>query len=213
DGAKGGGLGSCKPVYYQCGKTIEFGRYKATESGTVQPIEWIIIDRDGDKALVLSSKIIEIRPFNSLYENTSWDQSEIRQWLAGDFYDEAFTEEEKSRVLRSKLINGKADGVHGVMNDVIFAPTEDYVFLLSGAEVKQYLVGERIICAQATEYVKGKNVPSVIAGNYRWWGRSMGINATTACVIDYNWINGYGEFVNSAGVGIRPAMWINLGAR
>lgn len=206
-------IGGMKPVYYQCGKALEMGRYKMSQSGAPGTIEWTIIDREGDNALVLSTKIIEIMTFNNLYENTSWDQSSIRGWLEDEFYANSFTDEEKEHILVTRNENGKSDGVHGVMTDNIFAPTDDKIFLLSGKEVNKYLVGERLIRAEATEYVKGQNVPSVIRDNYRWWGRSMGINASTACVIDYNWVNGYGEFVNSAGVGVRPAMWIKLGAR
>lgn len=198
------------PVYYSCGKTLTMGSFRASAKGAPGGILWTVIDREDDKALVLAENVLDIRPFNEAYENTSWENCTMRQWLDEEFYEGSFTDDEKERILPSRIKNGKADGVHGTIPDDIYRDTFDRVFLLSADEVKYYLIGSSGIKAGATDYVRAKNVPSAIAGKYRWWGRSMGINGSNACVVDYSWVNGYGENVNSGGIGVRPAMWIRI---
>ena len=198
------------PVYYSCGKRLELGEFKASGQGIPGKVSWMVIDRDEDKALLLACDVLEIMPFNDAYENTSWENCSLRQWLDDAFYEGAFTEAEKERILPSRIKNGKADGVHGTVPEDIYRDTFDRVFLLSADEVKYYLTGSSAIKAGATDYVKAQDVPSAIGGRYRWWGRSMGINGSNACVVDYSWVNGYGENVNSGGIGVRPAMWIKV---
>lgn len=204
------GQGQAPLVYYSCGRTVEMGSFASTSRGVPEPLTWTVIDREDDRALLLSACVLEILPFNHFYENVSWENSSLRQWLEEDFYEHAFTDAENERILPTRLKNGKADGVHGTVPEEIYKDTFDRIFLLSADEVKLYLSGSTAIRAGATDYVRAKNVPSAIRDNYRWWGRSMGINGSNACVVDYSWVNGYGENVNSDGIGVRPAMWIQL---
>ena len=198
------------PVYYSCGKHLELGQFKASAGGAPGKIRWMVVSREEDRALLLACDVLEILPFNDVYENTSWENCSLRQWLDEEFYETAFTEAEKEKILPARIKNGKADGVHGTIPEDIYRDTFDRVFLLSADEVKYYLTGSSAIKAGATDYVKAQDVPSAIGGRYRWWGRSMGINGSNACVVDYSWVNGYGENVNSGGIGVRPAMWIKV---
>ena len=51
------------------GNYVEFGSYSQTSSGTDDtPIEWLVLARDGDKALLISKCALDRRPYNELYK-------------------------------------------------------------------------------------------------------------------------------------------------
>ena len=71
-------------------------------------IDWIVLDLQCNKALLLSEKILEYRKFDSSVN--IWEQSEINKYLNGEFYNK--------------------------LNDR--AKIEGNIFLLSVDEVKKY---------------------------------------------------------------------------
>ena len=64
-------------------------------------------------------------------EGVTWENSSIRKWLNNDFYEAAFTDEEKAAIVESTLVNKIDDE-----NDESY--TVDKVFLLSLSEVEKY---------------------------------------------------------------------------
>ncbi len=109
------------------GERFNFGRWQGEE------IEWVCLeepDRYGC-VLALSTHGLEFgRPFDSRgweSPHITWEESEIRSWLNGEFYQNAFTSAEKKRIVTNFSANS-------VGND-----TWDNVFLLSVEEVNRYL--------------------------------------------------------------------------
>ena len=87
--------------------TIKFGKYEQDnnlENGP-EDIEWIIVQIKNDKKSVtlMSKYILDYMEYqHDDIEDKTWETSDIRKFLNGDFYDEAFNEEEKARVVLVK---------------------------------------------------------------------------------------------------------------
>lgn len=84
-------------------KEITLGKYEQdnnTDNGS-EAIEWIVLETDGDKALILSKKILDCKPFNKGFAECTWETSSLREWLNSDFLNSAFTESEQARILES----------------------------------------------------------------------------------------------------------------
>ena len=115
------------------GDIIEFGSYEQDDkfSNGKEPIEWIVLSREGDSLLVLSRYALDMLMYNSAFKSTTWEECTLRKWLNGTFYNTAFTKKEKAMVKTvtltqhtnptSKISGGNA--------------TKDNVFLLTAADV------------------------------------------------------------------------------
>lgn len=92
-------------VSYSVGDVVEFGNYEQddNESNGTEPIEWIVLDTDGSKALLLS-KYVLAEDFYDLDSNsqTSWYTSDLFQWLNSNFKNEVFSDEEKGQIVNSE---------------------------------------------------------------------------------------------------------------
>ena len=182
------------------GDYVKFGNYPQTSSGGVQPIEWQVLARENNKMLVISKYGLEARRFDSFdSRSNNWSNSEIRKWLNGEFYNRAFTEQEK------KLIKGSS------FFENLFGGVVDKVFLLSKEEAEKYFVNNEARKCKATEYAV-KNGAYVVDNGYScWWLRSPNFNYGNSVY----YVNGDGDVLNdcyviSSYLLARPALWINL---
>jgi len=65
----------------EAGYIIKFGDYS-----------WKVLDVQNDKALVLCENVTEIRQYNKIFIDVTWETRSLRQYLNGDFYDRFRTE-------------------------------------------------------------------------------------------------------------------------
>ena len=156
-------------------------------------MEWIVLAREGDKALLLSKDCIEERAFHEELKPVTWEACSLRSYLNGQWYDETFTEVEKAKILTTNV--NHSDGICGASggND-----TEDIVFLLSVNEVEQYV------------YSNHDRIAEFNSESHEWWLRSPGNFCSFAVVRRDGGIYSVGWEVDSACGGIRPAIWIKL---
>ena len=143
--------------------TVTFGSYPQSDAtgATKDPIEWIVLNRDGNRALLLSKYKLDRRKYNDIKEDTTWERSTIRSWLNNTFYSSAFTDNEKLKVINVNIINN--DNVRFGTNGG--EDTYDKVFLLSIDEVNRYLKNNTMRDTLKTNYSKV---------NSGWWLRSSG---------------------------------------
>ena len=181
------------------GDYIKFGSYSQTSSGQKQPIEWQVLAKENNKMLVISRYGLDAKRFDS--SSNVWSNSEIRKWLNGDFYNEAFSEQEKKSINLSNL------------SDV---GTSDNVFLLSREEAEKYFSNNAERRCKATEYAV-KNGAHVADSSYgdnagysHCWLRSPDPYSDDYVYLVFN--GGYINFNSVFNVHIlaRPALWINL---
>ena len=117
-------------------ETIKFGQYPQLDnnSDNIEPIEWIVLDKQGNKILLFSKYILDCKFYNDAFWGCTWEDCSLRKWLNDDFYNKAFNNSEQKKIQDMTVINNDNEDydVEGG-NDTI-----DKIFCLSIDEVKTY---------------------------------------------------------------------------
>ncbi len=196
---------AASPALGKGGDTVKLGSYIL--SGNSSPIEWIVLTREDDRALLLSKNVLEAMPYNSERDEVTWEICSLRKWLKNSFYADAFTPSEQECILLAKNTNDNNPDYRTKGGNV----TLDKVFLLSAKELKAY---SKIICAYSavgTEHAKESGLRVSESGKLWWWLRTPGFNNRSAVSCDTNGNADYnGEGVANNGIGVRPAVWVNI---
>lgn len=191
------------------GDTIVFGSYEQdndTENGT-EPIEWLVLAREGDRILVISAYALDAQIYNSDYTDIRWETCYIRSWLNGTFLPQAFSEEEISMIPTVTVVPD-VDPIHDLPQE---NATEDQVFLLSVTEVNKYFNSIQARACRGTEYCYAQRAYRAYSGYCWWWVRSPGSYRDAAYVSAVGSVCWAGHSVFHDLRGIRPAMWIDVG--
>ena len=142
---------------YHVGDSVILGKYEQdgnSENGA-EDIEWIVLDVNGLKVLLVSKYALESMPFNTVSGETSWETSSVRTWLNGGFIEDAFSETERGYLISSSIENKdyyigitetgilKANNTGKGLKEITAhttggAITIDKVFLLSVDEANAY---------------------------------------------------------------------------
>lgn len=125
---------------FSVGQYVKFGMYRQTESPkNNEPIEWQVLDRDGDNALLLSRSCLDVQGYNE--EACTWETSWLRRWLNGEFLNTAFSAKEQTAILLTDVDNSAGQGNPKYSEEHVDSGnnTQDKVFLLSYAEANKYL--------------------------------------------------------------------------
>ena len=122
---------------------------------------------------------------------------------------------QRQGIIKEVKLQNKKNAIKGTPggND-----TTDKVFCLSLDEVAEYFADDKDRVAIPTEYAKSKVLKEDMdyfldesSGGGRWRLRSPGrIDEHAADVFGSGWVYPFGSPVDGDGVGIRPALWINL---
>lgn len=159
-------------------RTILFGHFR-NEGG--DPIEWQVLCEDKETLLVVTARNVAHRCFDEEYQ--TWAKSDIRNWLNGEFYDQAFSADEK-RCIRPTEVEVFA------WEGSVVEQTEDAVFLLSMKEANVYFASD------ASRYHENT-----------FWLRDRGVCDSTAILALQNGV--FDAYANThSSYGIRPAMRI-----
>jgi len=191
------------------GDIITLGHYEQdnnTANGA-EEIQWIVLEVQDGKALVISKYALDSREYNLGFSGTSWGTSQIRQWLNADFMGEAFTEEEQEGIIETTVVNhgNELYGTVGGNN------TQDRLFFLSVDEAEEYFALDEERTGMPTAYAIAKGIAVKENGECYWWLRTPGdLQHKAAGVggggsIDYD-----GAITDYRMGGVRPAMWIEL---
>lgn len=194
----------------KAGNSVTFGSYTFGENDAItEDITWYVLEEKDGKLLLLCEQILNAVSFDKEWNDTSWRNSDIRDWLNNEFYKNAFSDTEKKSI-ESTTVKTAKNETHGTSGG---ADATDKVFLLSIEEAKKYFADNTKRRAKVTDYaaLKGTYVGSDTSnsGYGNWWLRSMGQNAMSASFVSsYGKINSDGKNTNDTSVGIRPAIWI-----
>ena len=174
------------------GSTVHFGDY-----------DWLVLDVQGNKALLLTKEIIEYRPYHTELVDITWEKCTLREYLNGEFYH-SFSTEDKNRIVESSVTNA-ANPEYGTDGG---ASTNDKIFLLSLDEAKYYFPND------AARIVRKNDGSDAF-----WWLRSPGLETILAATVlgsgkqdnTRSGTLGYaGSGVNYDNRGVRPALWLTL---
>ena len=191
------------------------------------PIEWLVLARNGNKALLISRYGLDAQPYNADYTSVTWETCTLRTWLNGTFYNKAFSSAEQAAILTTNVDNSKNQCYSGWSTSG-GNNTQDKVFLLSYAEANKYFGVEYWKNTGARDNVKSRVAPTPYAiaqGAYTsssnmtadsnvagwWWLRSPGSYQSSAAYVSPN-----GSLrdhnVDSGSASVRPALWVNIEA-
>ena len=109
-----------------------------------QPIEWIPVDKIDGKYLLIARDALDYMRFDSENKSVTWAECNLREWLNGEFYNTAFTEEERAAI---------CDFTDPELG------TTDKVFLLSLDESKLIFGLDRYV--DGTDYAKSKGLEDI----------------------------------------------------
>lgn len=180
-------------------------------------IQWRVLSNTDGELFVMAQTILDSRVYNQSNVSSTWETSTMRSWLNSEFYDNAFTIDEKSKIKISELIN--ADNLFNATpggNN-----TSDKLFLLAFDDMVNTAYGFSLGTsanpareAQGTDYSKScglfVNANAPYLGNSYWWLRSPGLSAVTAAYVDKNGNSSNNYSLVVTHVGIRPACRIRL---
>ena len=199
----------------------------------VAPIRWIVLNYE--EYMRGTAKKIEALSYlaiasgvefnNSTEDGNMWETSYMRNWLNEQFYNSAFTSEEKKVVVKTTIGNNITNDYGSSTSDSLERATEDNVYLLSYYEYVQ-ITGEydakKRICSPTDFSLSNMCYKSVGAayatatypdgGACRQWTRSAGALDTWAIYFYGNGSIGNDRLsdVSYSNYGIRPALRISI---
>ena len=210
---------------FTVGNYVTFGEYPQTTAGEdMTPIEWLVLARDGDKALLISRYGLDAQPYNKDHTSVTWETCTLRTWLNGTFYNKAFSSAEQAAILTTSVDNSKyqcysGGSTNGCNN------TQDKVLLLSYAEANKYF-GVTYDNRRNTKSRVAPTAYAIAQGAYadsfrrtadgtaagQWWLRSPGLyhQDYAASVLTDGSFDGHD--VSSDYGSVRPALWVNIEA-
>ena len=214
------------------GDMVTFGSYEqdGNPDNGEEPIEWIVLDVQIGKALLLSRYGLDVQSYNQGWSGVTWETCTLRTWLNSSFLDKAFSAEEQAMIQKTRVRNDLSQGyLYWSSPELSRSPTtggsdtEDKVFLLSYGEANRYLG----VTPEDSDNVKARIAPTAYAISRKawtkkyyltedgheagsWWLRSPGHNfQEDAAVVDCTGALGSCGVYNDGSV-IRPAIWINV---
>ena len=210
------------------GDTVIFGHFaQDNDAGNgKEPIEWIVLDVQDGKALLLSKYGLYAAGYHDSWDECTWETCSLRSWLNDRFLNLAFSEEERSAILTTMVDNSDSQGYDWTLvgdekisggND-----TQDRIFLLSYAEANRYLD----VTIENENNIKSRVAPTAFAitmgaspaGGCRtadgseagwWWLRSPGGCLNSGAGVSPAGSLSYMRAFHKDGI-VRPAFWLDL---
>ena len=196
------------------GSIVTFGHYEQDNSSkTKDGIEWIVLDVQDGKALLLSRWVLDTQQYNRKDQPVTWEKCSLRSWLNREFIKAAFSKEEQKSIVSTVVPNGPEQNSPRYSTDG-GNDTEDRVFLLSYAEAWKYLDTGHARIAAATPYAAKRGATSAGAylvdglGATPWYLRTP---IDTLDRVGFVGISGThsGNGVTVKDIGVRPALWVD----
>lgn len=210
-----------RDVKFAVGSYVTFGEYPQTAEGEdMTPIEWLVLARDGNSALLISRYGLDTKPYNTSDIKVTWSSCTLRTWLNNVFYNKAFSAAEQKAIMTTTVDNSKSQ-CYSDYNTSGGSNTQDKVFLLSYAEANEYFGATYdnsnnmksraaptayAIAHGAYTYFSDKTATDENAG--WWWLRSPGYDRELATAVLTNGSLG-NVYVNDTNT-VRPVIWVNI---
>ena len=187
--------------------------------------EWLVLEKQGDKALLLLKHLIQQNDFkysDYIYVELRWENNPLRAWLNDQYYN-SFSASDRERILLTELENAPSPwyGINGGSD------TKDHIFFLSLWDLVKYFGDSGQLAKGDSEGLttKGKikdqydkaRIATDEAGKKReWMLRTIGWEVGSHLPINYFvsiskkgvvMVFGYGpaDFPQ-----LRPAMWVKI---
>ena len=192
---------------FAVGNYVEFGAYPQTSDSNIKEIEWLVLARNGNSALLISRYSLDAQPYNKGFTSITWENCTLRKWLNETFLNAAFGADEQAAIQSTNVPAGR----NPEYDTNPGSATTDKVFLLSIDEAEKYFSSDDARMCQPTAYAVENGASKHDNGTSLWWLRSPGYFQDLAAFVASVGLVGYpGECVNYDYVCVRPALWVNL---
>ena len=190
----------------EVGDYVFFGAYEQddyTNNGK-ENIEWLVYEVTEDGCIFAISKyVLDMKQYNSTFSSVTWARSKVREWLNDDFYNDAFSDEEKDCLLVSWISSDPDSGVITIGDN---STTLDKVFLMSVDDARTCFGSDIERKCKPTEYSGAKKDDE---GYCSWLLLSPGKSNSFVSYVDSDGsINESGINVNRM-MGVRPTIIID----
>jgi hypothetical protein len=183
-------------------------------------IDWLVLDNQGGKVLLISEQVLEERPYHKEGGDITWEKCSLRKYLNDEFYNRLGAV--KGAVAETRNIDSDNPwyGTRGGNS------TTDKVFLLSLDEVVRYFGDSGDLKNKKRKnydgklesdgwYVHDRFNSARIAKDKKgaacwWWLRSPGYGSDRAAGVNYGGRVGVDGVFVYGDIGVRPALWLNL---
>jgi tetratricopeptide (TPR) repeat protein len=150
--------------------------------------EWILLEYNSHEALLMKKVALSGLAYNDEFQDITWENSTLRQYLNSNFLTETFTEEEKNNIILTDVKNN----VNTTYSTDAGKDTWDYIFLMS-----------------IDEAIKYNSLFPVFKNNS--WLRSPGNSRSSAAFLSVKGtVMDYGYEIASEDLTSRPILWFNL---
>ncbi len=193
--------------------TVFFGRYEQDNNpdNGKETIEWIVLSSNEKESILISKYALYAMSFDR-HNADCWEKSQIREWLNGEFYKNAFSDEEKEDILSVEIEHRGNPYFPGEIREA----TIDNVFLLSAEEAETYFERPELRICTATEYAKSRGMQTGKNDECWWWLRTPGDHSDSTMYVlrtgtiskRGQWNFGYTTYPPSF-VGVRPVIVIS----
>ena len=208
--------GESGPVRFRsAGDIVLLGQYEQDRNigNGPEPIEWIILEMQEGRCLLLSRYGLDAMPYNTASVNITWEQCTLRAWLNGTFLESSFSGEEQAAILLTDVDNSREHCYSGYSTNGGVL-TQDKIFLLSWKEADRYFPGVMAKMCSPTGYAvengawtsDSYTLNGKAAGS--WWLRSPGLEQHDAIRVGN--ISARRDDVSQTRNCVRPALWFNL---
>lgn len=144
------------------GDILYFGTYNE------KPISWKILKTEADKMLLLAEKPIAQKPFNNEIKKVTWETSDLRVWLNGEFA-ESFSLEQKNQIIETKTGNEtdkifllSVDEMDALSKKVMFKTSDEWWTRTASDDGIMYTSPKGWVKAEGDQVVRDKGVrPSI----------------------------------------------------
>ena len=105
--------------------------------GKPEPVEWLVVEKFSDRAVcVISKYVLDAKAFCDGKDMAdSWSGSTLRSWLNGEFYEKAFSDAEKRRILDAEV----HDAGRTLVRDKVFIPCEEEIKAIFGDNLRKWV--------------------------------------------------------------------------
>ena len=186
------------------GDIITFGSYEQDNdlSNGKEPIEWVVLENNEDNVKVISKYILDAVPYHQYNEEVQWKDSTIHEWLNNEFYNAAFSDEEKKKIQP-----------HGELIPHYYEKTWSNVYLWDLYDMVSYY-GGNVGYNENEEYytsskLKAEATPYAIANgceNSYWWLEDTGKSQWGYSAVAVIWESAADTLVQSYFCGARPVI-------
>ncbi len=194
------------------GDIVSFGFYDQdgnAENGS-EAIEWIVLEVEEDRVLLISRYILDAARFANPARSTNYAGSDIRNWLNNDFKESAFSSAQQEVLLSFTVDPGKNESHPAVGQG---QAVEDKVGILSIEQIYHYFPGFSDRQCRATERAADNGVFRAGNGFSPWWTCTMGANSIQATLARSDGdINFDGRDLSLGTFGARPVICLSRDA-